>query len=223
MNQTHVDQLIEFLRFPSISTDSNSASDVARTAAWLHAKLQSIGLVAQIFATDGHPIVVARNHHRDDRRTVLIYGHYDVQPVDPLALWTHPPFEPHIENGRIFARGAADDKGQIFAHILGVEEALKRDGDLPVNLIFLIEGEEEIGSKNLDAFLRAHREELRCDIIAISDNGMVAEGVPTFTYGLRGVAISAKRFASVRAKNLQRRGCICMLIGSFRDGGVAKW
>lgn len=182
-----VDKLLEFLRFPSVSTDSAYAGDVKSCAEWLSDKLKGIGLEAELHPTPGHPIVVARNEHKPGRRTVLIYGHYDVQPVDPLSLWTHPPFEPHIENGVIFARGATDNKGQIMAHILGVQESLSR-GDLPVNLIFLIEGEEECGSTHLDDFLVAHREELHCDIIAISDTGMVGPGIPTFTYGLRGIA-----------------------------------
>jgi acetylornithine deacetylase/succinyl-diaminopimelate desuccinylase-like protein len=132
--------------------------------------------------------VVARNEHRADRKTVLIYGHYDVQPVDPLALWQNPPFEPEIREGKIWARGATDNKGQMLAHILGVEKTLREQGELPVNLIFLFEGEEEIGSPNLAPFLREHREALRCDVIAVSDTGMVAAGVPTMGYGLRGIA-----------------------------------
>jgi acetylornithine deacetylase/succinyl-diaminopimelate desuccinylase-like protein len=121
------------------------------------------------------------------RRTVLVYGHYDVQPVDPLSLWTSDPFQPEIRDGRIWARGATDNKGQMLAHVLGVEQMLREHGELPVNLIFLFEGEEEIGSPNLAAFLREHREQLRCDVIAVSDTGMVAPGVPTLGYGLRGI------------------------------------
>ncbi len=187
MHQPHVEELLQFLRFPSISTDPAHRGDVASCAAWLAAMLNNIGLRAELHPTDGHPIVVARNEHRAGLRTVLIYGHYDVQPVDPVDLWTTPPFEPRIENGVIFARGATDNKGQIFAHILGVAETISEHGTLPVNLIFVIEGEEEIGSAHLDEFLAAHRDELRCDVIAVSDTGMVAPGVPTFTYGLRGI------------------------------------
>ncbi|MEA3209858.1 MAG: hypothetical protein QOE70_2915 [Chthoniobacter sp.] len=188
MNDRSIDEYFRFLRFPSISTEPEHAGDVAACAAWLAEKLTAIGLQAEVHPTARHPLVIARNEHRSDRRTVLIYGHYDVQPVDPLELWTTPPFEPRLENGLVFARGATDNKGQIFSHILGVEEALQDGGELPVNLIFLIEGEEEIGSANLETFLLGHREELRCDIIAISDTGMIAPGVPTFTYGLRGIA-----------------------------------
>ena len=180
--------LFAFLRFPSISTDSRHAGDVRDCAAWLIEKLNAMGLSATLHETPKHPIVVARNNHRAGLRTVLIYGHYDVQPVDPLELWTTPPFDPVIRDGRIWARGSADNKGQMLAHVLGVEKSLREDGDLPVNLIFLFEGEEEIGSPNLAAFLVQNRESLCCDVIAISDTGMVAPGVPTLGYGLRGIA-----------------------------------
>jgi acetylornithine deacetylase/succinyl-diaminopimelate desuccinylase-like protein len=160
---------------------------VAACADWLVKKFASMGLKAEAHQTPGHPVVVAKNEHKPGRKTVLIYGHYDVQPVDPLNLWTTPPFEPRIENGLIFARGSADNKGQIMAHILGVEETLKEKGDLPVNVVFLVEGEEECGSDHLGAFLREHKDELKPDIIAISDTGMVAPGMPSFTYGLRGI------------------------------------
>ncbi|MCF7733821.1 MAG: dipeptidase [Akkermansiaceae bacterium] len=183
-----LDDLFSFLRFPSISTDSRHVGDVRACAEWLVAKLTAMGLTAEIHPTAGHPLVLARNAHLPDRRTVLIYGHYDVQPVDPLALWQSPPFEPEIRDGKIWARGAADNKGQMMAHVLGVEQTLRGNGELPVNLIFLFEGEEEIGSPHLGPFLVAHREELRCDVIAISDTGMVAPGVPTMGYGLRGIS-----------------------------------
>lgn len=188
MNSAHLDDLFAFIRFPSISTLPERAGDVAACAQWLGAKLNALGLQAEIHATGGHPIVVARNQHVAGRRTVMIYGHYDVQPVDPLAEWTSPPFEPVVRDGVIYARGSTDNKGQILAHVLGVGETLREKGDVPVNLIFLIEGEEEVGSKHLETFLAAHREELKCDIIAISDTGMIARDTPTFTYGLRGVA-----------------------------------
>jgi acetylornithine deacetylase/succinyl-diaminopimelate desuccinylase-like protein len=182
-----LDDLFAFLRFPSISTDSRHAGDVRNCAGWLMEKLGGMGLAAELHETPGHPIVVARNAHVAGRRTVLIYGHYDVQPVDPLDLWTTAPFEPEIRGGKIWARGATDNKGQMLSHILGVEKTLREQGDLPVNLIFLFEGEEEIGSPNLAPFLREQREALRCDVIAISDTGMVAPGVPTLGYGLRGI------------------------------------
>jgi acetylornithine deacetylase/succinyl-diaminopimelate desuccinylase-like protein len=180
--------LFSFLQFPSISTDSRHAGDVRGCAAWLVAKLNAMGLTAAMHDTPGHPVVLAKTAHQPGKRTVLIYGHYDVQPVDPLALWQSQPFEPEIRGGKVWARGSADNKGQMLAHVLGVEETLRETGELPVNLIFLFEGEEEIGSPNLAPFLREHRDELRCDVIAISDTGMVAPGVPTMGYGLRGIA-----------------------------------
>ena len=183
-----VQQLIEFLKFSSVSTDPACKTTVVECANWLVNKLVSIGLTATLYPTPGHPVVVAKNFHKPGRRTVMIYGHYDVQPVDPLELWNAPPFEPRIVDGYIFARGSADNKGQHFAHVIGVEEAIREKGDVPVNLIFLIEGEEEVTSINLEKFMIGHREELHCDIIVVSDNGMIAPRTPTFTYGLRGIA-----------------------------------
>jgi acetylornithine deacetylase/succinyl-diaminopimelate desuccinylase-like protein len=183
-----LNQFLDFLRFGSISTDSKYKDQILACADWLKTKLNAIGLKAEVHQTPGHPIIVAHGPKKDGRPTVLLYGHYDVQPVDPLSLWDRPPFNPGIENGLITARGASDNKGQIFAHILGIEETMKEKGDLPVNLIVLIEGEEEIGSPNLAHFLSAHREMLTCDVVAISDSSMVAPGQPTFTYGLRGLA-----------------------------------
>jgi acetylornithine deacetylase/succinyl-diaminopimelate desuccinylase-like protein len=183
-----LNEFLAFLRFGSVSTDPQYKEQVVACAEWLKQKLTTIGLDAVQHETTGHPIIVARGPHKAGRPTVLIYGHYDVQPVDPLDLWHRPPFDPGIENGIITARGASDNKGQIFAHILGIEQTLKEQGDLPVNLILLIEGEEEIGSVHLAPFLVAHRETLACDIVAISDSSMVAPGYPTFTYGLRGLA-----------------------------------
>jgi len=187
MTDVRVAEYLHFLSFPSVSTDPERAGDVARCATWLAEKLRAIGLSAELHPTARHPIVLARNEHRPGRRTVMIYGHYDVQPVDPLELWESPPFEPRIKDGIVFARGSTDNKGQIFAHILGLEETLREKGELPVNLIVLVEGEEEIGSAHLEEFLESHREELRCEVIAISDTGMIAPGVPTLTYGLRGI------------------------------------
>jgi acetylornithine deacetylase/succinyl-diaminopimelate desuccinylase-like protein len=180
--------LLTCLRFPSVSTDSRHREDVRACAEWLKAKLSGMGLEATMHETPGHPVLVAKNKHLPGRRTVLLYGHYDVQPVEPLAEWISPPFEPEIRDGRIYCRGATDNKGQLMAHVSGLAETLARDGELPVNLTVLFEGEEEIGSPNLKPFLEAHREELACDVVAISDTGMVAEGVGTFTYGLRGIA-----------------------------------
>jgi acetylornithine deacetylase/succinyl-diaminopimelate desuccinylase-like protein len=188
MIKSPVDELCEFLRFPSISTSPECRGDVEACAQWLSKKLEAGGLESRVIPTEGHPVVLARTPHQEGLRTVLVYGHYDVQPVDPVELWASPPFEPRLAEGVIFARGAADNKGQIFAHVLGVLETLKEVGRTPVNVIFLIEGEEEIGSPSLEPFLLRHRAELQCDVVAVSDTGMVAAGVPTLTYGLRGVA-----------------------------------
>jgi acetylornithine deacetylase/succinyl-diaminopimelate desuccinylase-like protein len=182
-----LEELFEFLRFPSVSADSQFKSSVDACADWLTGRLRRAGLQADKYETAGHPVVVARNEERPGRRTVLIYGHYDVQPPDPIDLWETPPFEPVIKGGKIYARGSTDNKGQILAHILGVESALKERGDLPVNLIILVEGEEEIGSPNLAAFLKEHASSWHAEVVAISDTGMVAPGIPTFTYGLRGI------------------------------------
>ena len=180
--------LIQFLEFPSVSTDPAHNADTAACADWLVIKLNGIGLKAEKHETAGHPVIVARNAHQPGRPTVMIYGHYDVQPADPLDLWKTPPFEPRIEDGVLYARGSTDNKGQILAHIIGVQQAIAEEGDLPVNLIFLIEGEEEIGSPNLKSFLEQHKDELKCDLVAVSDTGMVGKGQPTYTYGLRGIA-----------------------------------
>ncbi len=184
----NLDHLFEFLRFRSVSTKPDHAPQMQACAQWLKELLSSGGFATEVAETGGHPAVLARGPAVPGRPTVLIYGHYDVQPEEPLALWTTPPFQPSVRNERIYARGATDNKGQILAHILGALHLLREQGSLPVNLIFLIEGEEEVGSTNLDNFIRARRNELRCDVIAISDTGMVAEGHPSLTQSLRGIA-----------------------------------
>ena len=176
-----LDDLLTVLRFASVSTDRAHDKDVRGCADWLVKKLQSLCLDVQLHETPGHPVVLARNAHVPGRKTVLIYGHYDVQPPDPLDEWKSPPFEPTIRDGRIYCRGATDNKGQFMAHLKGVEQTITEEGGLPVNVIFLIEGEEEIGSPNLRPFLEKHRDELKCDVVAISDTGMVAQGVGTVT------------------------------------------
>lgn len=180
--------LFDFLRFQSVSTDSTRNDRTAACAEWLSALYTKHGLESRVCPTLGHPVVLARTPHQPGKPTVLIYGHYDVQPEDPVALWHSVPFEPVVRDGRIWARGSTDNKGQIMAHTLGVFEALEQHGQTPVNVIFLVEGEEEIGSPHLGAFVKQHAPELKADIIAISDTGMLAPGLPTFTYGLRGVA-----------------------------------
>ncbi len=187
MNDPRVNELLEFVRIPSVSAQTSHQADMMTCANWLVAKLQSIGLDARAEPTLGHPIVIGKTPRDPAKKTVLIYGHYDVQPPEPLELWTTPPFDPQIRDGRVYGRGASDNKGQILAHILGVAEALQ-EGPLPVNVIFLIEGEEEVGSKHLAGFLEKNRAELACDAIAISDTGMAADGYPTLAYALRGIA-----------------------------------
>src|SRR4029450_12340280 len=187
MRENYLEDFYSFLRFPSISTDDQYAERGAECAHWLGKRLTSIGLETQLIPTRGHPIIWTRNKHRTGRRTVLIYGHYDVQPPDPLELWDSPPFEPVLKNGYVFARGATDNKGQILSHILGIQETIEQTGDLPVNLRLVIEGEEEIGSGNLGHFLSENREALKSDVAVVSDTGMIERGVPTLSYGLRGV------------------------------------
>ena len=188
MNDSRVSDLLEFLRFPSISTQSVHLMDMIACAEWLKSKFASLGFEAQVLQTGGHPAVVAKTRHDSSRPTVLIYGHYDVQPIEPLEEWKTPPFEPSIRDGRIYARGSTDNKGQIMSHIVGVGELLRAGRPLPSNVVFLVEGEEEIGSDNLACFLEEHRAELDCDVIVISDTGMAAQGYPTLTFSLRGIA-----------------------------------
>ncbi|MBC7981136.1 MAG: dipeptidase [Armatimonadetes bacterium] len=185
---SELQDLFAFLSFPSVSTDSKHKADLLGCAAWLVEKLSRIGLDTDLHETPGHPIVIARNAHVPGKKTVLIYGHYDVQPPDPLNLWDSPPFTPVIRDGKIWARGATDNKGQMLAHILGIEKTLREKAELPVNIILMFEGEEEIGSPCLAPFLMANRNDLKCDIIAISDTGMVAPNTGTLGYGLRGIA-----------------------------------
>ena len=182
-----VDELKEFLRIPSISADSKFAGDMQRGAEFVRDRLSDAGLTAEIIPTDGYPIVYGEWCAAEDAPTALVYGHYDVQPPDPLADWISPPFEPDVREGHIYARGATDDKGQSYTHITSVEAWLKTHGRLPVNVKFVIEGEEEVGSSNLDGFLESHREKCRCDVAVVSDTSQYAPGMPAITYGLRGI------------------------------------
>ena len=188
MRENYLEDFYSFLRFPSVSTDEKFAGKVRDCAEWLSEKLEVVGLESKLVPTAGHPVVWARNKHRSNRPTVLVYGHYDVQPPDPLELWDSPPFEPVLKNGYVFARGATDNKGQILSHIIGIQETLQKDGDLPVNVDLVIEGEEEVGSQNLGKFLNDNRDALKCEVVLVSDTGMIAPRTPTLSYGLRGVA-----------------------------------
>jgi acetylornithine deacetylase/succinyl-diaminopimelate desuccinylase-like protein len=196
---THLEQLIELLRIPSVSTDPERAGDVRRAATWLRDHLAAGGFEAQLLETAGHPAVFAERRVGEDRPTVLIYGHYDVQPAEPLELWDSDPFEPVVRDGRLVARGASDDKGQAFAHVAGALSLLEADGELPLNVKFLIEGEEEIGSAHLAAAIEAHREMLAADAVVVSDGAMLPGPVPTITYGLKGMA-----YVEVRVRTADR-------------------
>jgi len=197
--EEHLRQLRMFLSIPSISALSAHREDVRKAAAWLTVHLKQIGMPrVQLFETGGHPVVYAEWLHAADKPTALIYGHYDVQPVDPLDLWETPPFEPAIRNGRIYARGASDDKGQVFMHIKVLEALLKTEGKLPVNVKLLLEGEEEIGSANLERFIQSHQDLLKADVVVISDTSLYARGVPSITYALRGLAAAEVEVTGAR-------------------------
>ncbi len=183
-----VEELKGFLRIPSVSTKSEHKPDMVKAAEWLVEQMRGMGLGhAEIFPTGGHPVVYADWLHAQGKPTVLIYGHYDVQPAEPLELWTTGAFDPTVRHGELYARGAVDDKGQVFMHLKALEAHLKTAGRLPVNVRLLIEGEEEIGSPNLDAFITTHKDMLRADVVVISDTAMIAKDAPGITVGLRGL------------------------------------
>ncbi|MCL4847992.1 MAG: dipeptidase [Acidobacteria bacterium] len=185
----YVDELKHLLAIPSISALPEHAADVRRCAEWCAAHLTQIGLQnVELLETPGNPIVYADWLGAPGAPTILFYGHYDVQPVDPLDLWQSPPFEATVRDGEIYARGAADDKGQVFMHFKALEAHLKQTGRLPVNIKVVIEGEEEVGSRNLDDFVEANRDRLTADVVVISDTSMFDRGVPSICYGLRGLA-----------------------------------
>ena len=189
-----IEGLLEYLRIPSVSTDPAYADDVRRCAELVRSRLEGAGVEAKLIETAGHPLVWGERIEDPELPTVLFYGHYDVQPPEPLEEWRNPPFEPTLEpgplpGGRIVARGATDDKGQSFAHILAVEHMLAVDGSLPVNVKFLIEGEEESGGEAIEHFVRdsANLESLGCDCVVVSDSSMYAPGQPSILYGLKGL------------------------------------
>lgn len=191
----YLNQLIDFLKIPSVSTDPKHKADMQKTAEWLKAHCESIGLNnVEIMETAGHPIVYADwLEAGEDKPTVLVYGHYDVQPVedpsDPsvLGLWQSPPFEPTIRDGKLYARGATDDKGQTFVHLKAFDALMQSTGSFPVNIKLMIEGEEETGSANLLPYLKANLDLLKCDCVVVSDSDVLAEDIPSMTYGLRGM------------------------------------
>ena len=182
------DELFDLLRIPSVSAKSEHNADTAKTAEWVRASLENAGLKAQVFETPGHPIVIAEWRGAPGAPTVLVYGHYDVQPAEPLDLWTSPPFEPTVRNGNIYARGSVDDKGQLFLHIKALQAHLATRGKLPVNVVVIAEGEEEVGSDNLEKFIEDHTDMLAAEAVVISDSAMFAPGQPSILSSLRGLA-----------------------------------
>lgn len=188
LRDQHLNELKDLLTIPSISALSEHKTDVSRAASWIADALTKAGLEhVEIHETQCHPIIYADYLHAPGKPTVLIYGHYDVQPVDPLHLWETPPFEPSIRDGKLYARGATDDKGQLFLHIKAVEAILKQESTLPVNVKFCIEGEEEVSSPNLPLFLENNQEKLAADVVLISDTSLIEKGKPAISTGLRGL------------------------------------
>ena len=186
--QRFVKELCDYLRFPSVSAQSNHKNDLEACARWLTDHCRDIGLQTDLCPTEGNPVVVARTPRNGTGKPhFVVYGHYDVQPAEPFDLWKSAPFEPHIEGRSVFARGASDNKGQHLAHLNAVEAYLKTGTELPCDLTFVIEGEEEVGSKSLGGFLRKNAKDLRCDGVVISDNGIPGVDLPALTYALRGI------------------------------------
>ena len=182
------EELFDFLRIPSVSAKSENNADTAKAAEWVRSSLETAGLKAKVFPTPGHPIVIGEWRGAEGAPTVLVYGHYDVQPAEPLELWTSPPFEPTLRNGNIYARGSVDDKGQLFLHIKALQAHLATRGKLPVNVVVIAEGEEEIGSDNLEQFVEEKKDLLAAEAVVISDSAMFAPGQPSILSSLRGLA-----------------------------------
>jgi acetylornithine deacetylase/succinyl-diaminopimelate desuccinylase-like protein len=184
----YVEELKQYLAIPSISALPEHQGDVKRCAEWSAEEMRRIGLQnVRLIDTPGFPVVYGDWLGADGAPTILFYGHYDVQPVDPIALWESPPFEATVRDGEIYARGAADDKGQVFMHFKAIEAHLKQNGRLPVNIRIILEGEEEVGSANLDNFVKDHKDDLKADVVVISDSPMFDRGIPSICYGLRGL------------------------------------
>jgi acetylornithine deacetylase/succinyl-diaminopimelate desuccinylase-like protein len=184
----YVEELKAYLAIPSISALPEHAADVKRCAEWTADEMRRIGMEnVKLIDTPGFPVVYGDWLGAPGAPTILFYGHYDVQPVDPLNLWESPPFEATVRDGEIYARGSADDKGQVFMHFKAIEAHLKQNGKLPLNIKIILEGEEEVGSANLDNFVKAHKDELTADVVVISDSPMFDRGIPSICYGLRGL------------------------------------
>jgi acetylornithine deacetylase/succinyl-diaminopimelate desuccinylase-like protein len=184
--QAHVDRLCEWLRIPSISSEREHDAETKRAAEFVAEELRELGLTVEMI-DGGQPLIYAESEQRPDRKTLLFYGHYDVQPVDPLDLWDSPPFEPVVKDGVIYARGASDDKGQLYCHLKAVEAYLKQGLDLPVNVKFIIEGEEECGGESIYKYTEANPEKLACDAVVISDTTLYNAETPAVCYSLKGL------------------------------------
>ena len=223
-----VRELAELIRFPSVSSLPQHASDLRECAAWLVHHLRAIGLEGvRCWDTGGHPVVCGHWLHAAGRPTVLIYGHYDVQPADPAAEWSSPPFTPRVRDERLFGRGSADDKGQMFVHVKAIESWLRTRGSIPVNVKCLFEGEEEIGSSSLPAFLGAHRAEIEADAAVVSDMRIRGPDRPSITESLRGALrielevrgartdLHSGNFGGAVANPLQ---ILCEIVAKFHDG-----
>jgi len=184
----HVAELVEFLRIPSISSQSDHDEDTRRAAEFMVGELERLGLEVEVIDLGGHPLIYAQTEQKPDRRTLLFYGHYDVQPVDPLDLWQTPPFEPRIEDGVIYARGACDDKGQVYTHLKALEAYVETGTELPVNVKFIIEGEEESGGESIYRYTEQNPGKLACDAVVVSDTALYDETTPGICYSLKGLA-----------------------------------
>ncbi len=223
-----VRELCEYLRYPSVSAQAAHGKDMLACAQWLARHCSSIGLRARVCPTAGHPVVLAQYRRSGGRRPhYLVYGHYDVQPPDPLELWHSPAFTPRIDGRRLFARGSSDNKGQHFAHLKAVEAYLETGMELPCDLTFVIEGEEEVGSASLSEFLKKNRSELRCDGVVISDTGMPGLKYPALTYALRGIAAlevtlrgpSRDLHSGIYGGSVENPAmALCQLLAKVRDG-----
>jgi len=223
-----INELCDYVRFPSVSAQPQHARDLMACAKWVEAQCENIGLETRICPTKGHPVVVAKTPRRGSqkRKHFVVYGHYDVQPPEPFELWKSPPFEPRIQGHSLFGRGACDNKGQNLAHLKAVEAYFKTSTQLPCDLTFVIEGEEEVGSSSLSTFLKEHREELKCDAIVISDTGMPSPEHPALTYALRGIAAfeitlhgpSRDLHSGIFGGTVDNPAmALCQLIGKLRD------
>ncbi|WP_313784201.1 dipeptidase [Paenibacillus larvae] len=209
--ERHLEELKQFLRIPSISAVSLHKPDIEACAQWLASSLKTAGMEhVQIMPTEGHPIVYADWLHAPGQPTVLVYGHYDVQPAEPLEAWLNPPFEPEVRGGKLYARGATDDKGQVFIYVKAVEALINILGQLPINVKFCIEGEEEVASPSLAPFVQANKELLAADFIMVSDNAMLDKGKPSLEYAMRGLA----------AFEIEVRGANTDLHSGLYGGGV---